>query len=358
MREPPSTRKVACFASVATIFVVAVLWQGRLALRVAAPGACAAPCPPGLEGGAATLASALSAEELAAARQCSEALYRCGDATLVFVHTHKGGGTSLVAMARANRAGLAAREKNGDPIIAAAAAAGKRRAEWWLLPADEQARWFERMRASQGTRFVATEKGFLRFDSNLLAPRRLVYAIVLRHPVKRLVSYYFWKHRDKSLAYTAARRAGVLSVARLAEGAPPFGDFLRNEQPVDGYYVRRLLGMVVAADPRDAGADAAALGAAKRVLSEVFSLILITERLADLGEPAVRRVLGWTRAEFAAFHAKNNPPPDLALLEDWRADWNQHLAASLPLDIDVYEHALRTAEARGRLLGGGGAAPR
>ena len=71
-------------------------------------------------------------------------------------------------MARANRAGLAAVERNGDPEVRG------RRVEWWTLGPPAQARWFRNLRDVDAVRFVATEKGFPA-PNNLLAPAGLVY---------------------------------------------------------------------------------------------------------------------------------------------------------------------------------------
>ena len=104
------------------------------------------------------------------ARACGEARYRCGKATLVFVHVHKGGGSTFVAMARGNRAGLARHERNGDPV------SGSERHEWWRKSPARQARWFHHLRQDD-VRFIATEKGF---PSRVLPPGDVIYAIVVR----------------------------------------------------------------------------------------------------------------------------------------------------------------------------------
>ena len=283
------------------------------------------------------VARAVSSSELVRYRRCSEARYRCGKATLIFVHAHKGGGTTFVTMARGNEAGLARRERNGDPV------SGSTREEWWRLPARSQARWFLRLRKDDNVRFVATEKGFPP-PSQLLAPVNLVYAVVVREPVGRFVSYYFWRWRDKSNVVGNYLRSAFFSedkIARLAPKAPTFADFVDSEAPLDGYYVRRFNGIENATHT----VNSQDLHSAKRILSDVFSLVLITERLQDF-QPLVEQVLGWPQNEFNAFYRKANPKPDLQRLEAWRQDWRQEITRRMPLDSAFYAHATQVAEKR------------
>mmetsp|Transcript_12597 Transcript_12597/g.41296 ORF Transcript_12597/g.41296 Transcript_12597/m.41296 type:complete len:354 (-) Transcript_12597:1717-2778(-) len=287
----------------------------------------------------AVVASSVSGAEAARLRACSEARYRCGKATLVFVHVHKGGGTTFVATARGNRAGLARNERNGDPVSDGG------RQEWWRLSPATQARWFRTLRRKKGVRFVATEKGFP--SANLLAPVDLVYAIVIREPASRFVSYYFWRWRDKSLktrTRVALWRSGLLRGglnATLAPNAPSFDTFVDAEAPLDGYYVRRLLGVE---DPRRIVVEGDLLNA-QRVLSDVFSLVLITEHLADF-QPLLADILGWRDTNFAAFYRKNNPPPDLSKLAAWRPDWRAEIKRRIPLDSRFYRFAAALATDR------------
>lgn len=322
--------------------------------RCGGPGCAAVLGAPG--NGSAPLAAALDGAMATAYRSCSEAAYRCGSATLVFVHVHKGGGTTFVSMARANGAGLARRERNGDPVDGGGGPSG--RTAWWDLEPNAQRRWFSDLRNRDGVRFVATEKGFPRYATNLLAPANIVYAIVVRQPPKRFVSYYFWKYRDASLSGALRARArsalgGGRGVAALRPGAPTFEAFVEAEAPLDGYYVRRLLGI----PPRETLVlDDAALDAATTVLESAFSLVLLTERLGELG-PVVASTLGWRASNFADFHAKSNPAPDVALLAAWRADWADEIARRMPLDVRFYAAAAalcdgRLAAAAGRATAG------
>ena len=181
-------------------------------------------------------------------------------------------------------------------------------------------------------------------SANLLAPypNKLVYAIVVREPTRRFVSYYFWKWRRKDLMSIATKRMmGNSDVAEVSADAPSFKQFVEREQPLDAYYVRRLLGM----GERAGVVDDRALERAKAVLSRTFSLILLTERLGDFG-PLVQRTLGWTASDFDAFRAKKNPAPDTRLLEAWRPDWSEEIGRRMPLDRGFYAYAAELAEAR------------
>ena len=61
----------------------------------------------------------------------------------------------------------------------------------------------------------------------------------------------------------------------------------------------------------------------------------VTERLGDLA-PVVSAALGWDRPDFAAFHAKSNPAPDVAKLVAWRDDWREEIGRRMPLDVQFY----------------------
>ena len=338
-RRPPlvvkqDRRHYVCCAFAALLLVGASWWQGSHAqLPHIINEACDARCAVQSNG---TLASALDDASAKTQRICAEKLYRCNQATLVFVHVHKGGGTTLVDMARKNKAGLARVNRNGDPELQG------RRVPWWTMAAPAQKRWFASLRA-QDVRFVATEKGFPS-ASNLLAPypSKLVYAIVVREPSKRFVSYYFWKWRRKDWQAVASKRIrGNARVAEVAPDAPSFGEFFERETPLDAYYVRRLLGL----GETGGTVDELALERAKAVLRRTFSLVLLTERLGDFG-PLVQRTLGWAASDFDAFRAKANPAPDTKLLEAWRSDWSAEIARRMPLDGAFYAYAAELAEAR------------
>eukprot|EP00633_Aureoumbra_lagunensis_P005269 CAMPEP_0197318064 /NCGR_PEP_ID=MMETSP0891-20130614/49389_1 /TAXON_ID=44058 ORGANISM="Aureoumbra lagunensis, Strain CCMP1510" /NCGR_SAMPLE_ID=MMETSP0891 /ASSEMBLY_ACC=CAM_ASM_000534 /LENGTH=260 /DNA_ID=CAMNT_0042808323 /DNA_START=235 /DNA_END=1014 /DNA_ORIENTATION=- len=251
-------------------------------------------------------------------------------------------------MARYNKAGLAQDEKNGDPVQKSMSSNDvKKRDEWWKLSARHQQQWFKKLRKEQGTRFIATEKGFPTPD-NLLAPLGLVYAIVIRDPVARFVSYYFWRWRDKSFfANLRALATSYISstfrpaVARLQSNAPAFADFVDSEMPLDGYYIRRLLGIE---DPTFS-VDIHHLNQAKATLENVFSLILITENLAEFG-PLLSSSLGWQHTSFSKFYQKANPPPDIDRLIAWRLDWRDEIRRLMPLDSRFYSFAKDLATIR------------
>lgn len=271
-------------------------------------------------------------------------MYRCGHATLVFVHYHKGGGTTFVAMAKANGAGLPAASRNGDPVQFRRGP----RDEWWTKSASDQWAWFQRLR-HQGTRFISTEKGFPAPD-RLLAPAGIVYAVVVREPVSRFVSYYFWRYRDKSVgskakAYAIDSLGLDRGIAALRPGAPSFAKFVEDSAPLDGYYVRRILGKNETADVTNVDLDRAVY-----TLRHTFSLVLVTDKLSQL-DPVVRASLGWTRSSFDASRRKANPKPDVHHLLQWRPDWHDAIATKMPLDSRFYAQAadisgLQLAKAR------------
>ena len=160
-RPPVDQGRHYVWCGVAAILLVAASWwQGSHApLPKAIDAACDARCAAPKNG---TLAAGLDDAAAAAQRKCAERSYRCGDATLIFVHVHKGGGTTLVDMARGNRAGLARVNRNGDPEL------GGRRVPWWTMGASEQARWF----ATNKHRFIRGKQQLGRRASSADASRQ------------------------------------------------------------------------------------------------------------------------------------------------------------------------------------------
>lgn len=215
------------------------------------------------------------------------------------------------------------------------------REEWWNQEAREQLAWFRRLRHG-GTRFVSTEKGFPKAD-RLLAPAGIIYAIVVREPTARIVSYYFWRYRDASATAKArAYAANAMGLQRgtvvLRSGAPSFQSFVKDESPLDGYYVKRLVGKLEGDSLLDTDLDDAL-----RVLNTCFSIVLVTERLDKL-DPIVRAKIGWWKSSFRDSRQKASPKPDFAILRKWRPDWHDEIQRQIPLDSSFYQVALAISD--------------
>lgn len=215
------------------------------------------------------------------------------------------------------------------------------REEWWTQEAREQWAWFRRLRHG-GTRFISTEKGFPKAD-RLLAPTGIIYAIVVREPTARIVSYYFWRYRDasataKAKAYVATAMGLQRGTVALRRGAPSFQSFIKDESPLDGYYIKRLVGKLEGDVLQDTD-----LEDALRVLRTCFSIVLVTERLDKL-DPIVRAKIGWWKSSFRESRQKASPKPDYDLLRKWRPDWRDEIRRQIPLDSSFYQVAVAVSD--------------
>jgi len=153
-------------------------------------------------------------------------------------------------------------------------------------------RRFGEQKRLHGTDFVATEFGFPS-AAGFGAPLPYLFVTVMREPVSRLVSNFFWRFR---------RHFGGLPEPRLTAGAKP--DFAAFALHHRNFYVRALAG---APEPGPGGGAALTeehLSAAQRALG-AFSVVLICEWLGG-SAGLLERHLGWRVTDFEAFHEKKN----------------------------------------------------
>ena len=214
-------------------------------------------------------------------RRCADRAYACArrkNVTLWYHHFHKAGGSTFVNLAKANGATLMPKYSNGNPLDATGA-----RIPFWTFAPEKQARWAAKVRAKYGTDMVVTEFGFPS-PVGLLPPGHFLYITVMREPVTRLVSNFFWRYR---------RYFSGQPEPRLPLGASPkFGDFAARQVNM---YAHTLSGNGGALGPSDLGAATVTL--------RYFSVILICEWL-DSSAKVLSRHLGWSITDFGAFHEK------------------------------------------------------
>mmetsp|Transcript_56690 Transcript_56690/g.111966 ORF Transcript_56690/g.111966 Transcript_56690/m.111966 type:complete len:482 (+) Transcript_56690:135-1580(+) len=281
---------------------------------------------------------------VAARRTCVEWLYACdssssrsknrwgaSNVTIWYHHFHKAGGSTFVKLAQANGANLMPANSNGNPL----GGDGKRIPFWEFGPA-EQVAWAADVQRRHGTDFVVTEFGFPG-PLSLLAPLPFLYVTILREPVSRLVSNFFWRYR---------RYFSGQPEPRLPIGQPPeFKEFA--DLHVD-FYVHTLTG-----EPQGKKLGPEHLAAAQRSLS-AFSLVLVCEWLAS-SSPVLAKHLGWAITDFDAFHEKENGGlKDYGLVKAaFGNDWRAALASPShnALDVALYAHAKTLAAQQLRRVG-------
>jgi len=288
-----------------------------------------------------------SAESLETRRRCAEWSYACtrerrpSNVTVWYHHFHKAGGTTFVRTAEANGARLYPWNSNGNPLEAGK---GGGRIPFWTYDGAKQAAFANAARRDSGCNLMATEFGFPSPASNLLAPQPYLYITVLREPVARVVSNFFWRYRLYFNGGHAAGKGTPKQRARLKPGQKPdFGEFVEGHIDL---YVRTLSGGGTAEPDSPTGAlTEADLDTAKRTLKQ-FSIVLITEWM-EASAPLLREHLDWAITDFGAFHEKENKMlKDFALLETWDPDWKARLASLNKLDVSFYKHAQDVSKAQ------------
>lgn len=278
-------------------------------------------------------------EEFKIRKRCAEWIYTCAktasperrNVTLWYHHFHKAGGSTFVRLAQANGVTLMPRNQNGNPLNRQ----GERVAFWNYDPRG-QAAWRDRIRDKYSCDMVVTEFGFPA-STNFLAPLPFIYVTVLREPVSRMVSNFFWRYR---------RFFAGEPEPRLPKGAKPqFRDMAERQR---NFYVNTLA--------RDGGDDEGRLKMAKHRLS-LFTVVLICEWL-DKSAELLQRQLGWPITDFEAFHEKENSGlKDYSYLTDWHPEWRIQLQDQNDLDVDLYGHAQLLARKQLKRFGLESAAP-
>jgi len=257
-------------------------------------------------------------------RDCVDWMYACSkrqNVTIWYHHFHKSGGSSFVMLAQANGATLMPSNSNGNPLDITGT-----RIPFWSYNAEAQTKWANEIRSKYGTNMVVTEFNFPN-PTQLSAPLPFLYITIVREPVTRLVSNFFWRYR---------RHFSGLPEPRLKKGeSPDFKSFAAQHR---NYYIHMLTGMI-----EGTPIDSSHLVAASNTL-ETFSVILICEWLSETAELLYLK-LGWKINDFNSFHLKENSGlKDYNLIKmAYGNNWKLSLTDENILDISLYKHAKRVA---------------
>jgi hypothetical protein len=163
--------------------------------------------------------------------------------------------------------------------------------------------------------------GHLHYGVHDYIPQRCEYITLLREPIARVVSYYYYilKH-PKHWRHAELVRSGM-----------GLDEFVRTspERGVENDQTRMLSG--AGAGELDAGSlDRKALEQAKRNL-ERFLVVGLTERF-DESFILIRRALGWKFPLYETANVATGPKPASATALESIRERNQ-------LDLELYEHA-------------------
>lgn len=235
---------------------------------------------------------------------------------LFFEHSHKAGGTTVVTLARSN-AVLPTLEKNGRPLSQTQGSLTPQLVEFWAMEPKAALSYFgSALRERKRPLFVAAESSWP-LPAHLMAPDPVSYVLVVRHPIDRLVSLFWWRRDGGSRSKPAHQPAATLPTEHFLDA------LLRNET---NYYVRMFSqGACKLPPPLQSPPEASkawercALPVATRTLG-FFSVVLLTERLDD-SAALLRLTLGWRNLPKMP-HGKLNEAPRprdaVAAVEAWK----------------------------------------
>ncbi len=227
--------------------------------------------------------------------------------SVVFLHVPKTGGMSfgpIVLRQFPRRAAL-----NLDAADVATC-----EVRWRALPQDRRAR-------------IRCIHGHLPFGVHTLLPEPGVYLTLLREPVDRVVSTYYY----------ALRRPEIGAHRELVERGVSLHDYVTGELSADVHEAQTRA--VAGVGPGPLGAEQ--LDRAVRNLAERFAVVGLCERF-DETALLCRRVLGWQRVGYV----ERNRNRRRARLADVPARTIAAIRRRNPLDLELYSTAVaRFAEA-------------
>jgi hypothetical protein len=224
------------------------------------------------------------------------------DTTAIFVHIPKTAGTTLariIARQYPPRARMLV-ERHDEGVREFQALPEARRAEIRLL------------------------RGHIPYGLHADCPRPATYFTLLREPIDRLVSYYYFVQREPQHYLHDYANTPGMTLKRYVED--------RVSLQMANMQTRLISG--VWTDPGYGECDRGTLATAKRNLERHFSVVGLTERF-DETLLLLKRTLGW-RNVFYVRHNVTRGRPRRASLD---AETLAVLCASNQLDLELYEHA-------------------
>jgi len=237
---------------------------------------------------------------------------------LVFVHLRKTAGTTLsYVMWRQFRRG-AAIDLNAATVEAA-------NRTWNAMTAEQRAR-------------VRCIRGHLPFGADLFAPRAVEFLTVLRDPVERVISEYFFNLTN----------AGQKHHAALTRGRITLDQYVHSELAVEAHNAQtRLL-----AGPDSGASPEAQLESAMTSLRDRIAVVGISERL-DETLLLCRAVFGWRHVVYRRINVNRRrrptatlAPASLAAIEEANSlDRRLYRFACARFEAMLHQHRVTPAQA-------------
>ena len=222
--------------------------------------------------------------------------------TVIFVHIPKTAGTTLVHIA--------------DRQYPA-------RTRMHLERHDESVREFQALPEARRAeiRFL---RGHIPYGLHAYCPRPTAYFTLLREPVDRLLSYYYYVQQEpRHYLYDYANQPGM-TLKRYVED--------RMSLQMDNMQTRLISGMWTT--PGFGECDQSTLALAKRNLEQHFDIVGLTERF-DETLLLLKKAFGWGNIHYARHNVTSGRPRSASLDAETLSvlcEWNQ-------LDLRLYRHA-------------------
>lgn len=179
-------------------------------------------------------------------------------------------------------------------------------------------------------------RGHIPYGLHTHCPRPAIYFTLLREPVDRLVSYYYFVQREAThYLYDYANTPGM-TLKRYVED--------RVSLQMDNMQTRLLSG--VWTGPGFGKCTQGTLARAKRNLEEHFGVVGLTERF-DETLLLLKRTFGWRNVCYVRHNVTRGRPKRAAL----DAETLDVLRETNQLDVDLYRHAQKLFAAQVRAQG-------
>lgn len=236
----------------------------------------------------------------------------------IFVHMPKAGGSTLQEVIQRQYPPAATLDIHGESV------------ETVQVSVDRLRRMPEQERAA-----IACVKGHVPFGVHRWLPGNARYVTMLRDPVERTVSAYFF----------AMNTPGHRLFEQMRRDRPSLKDFvvMRGEQGLGDMYCRLLGGVAnwdrLAESPRELPEDA--LDIARENLERNFAVAGITERF-DESLLLMQRAFGWRDIRYERANVTRDKPVRVALSDEEMAAVRRYNGR----DIALYEFARQRMDAR------------
>ena len=227
---------------------------------------------------------------------------RMHDETAIFLHIPKTAGTTLHRII----------DRQYPP-----------EARHWITRHDVGVEAFKRLPLSHRAA-LRMVRGHIPFGVHEYIPRPARYWTILRRPIERLISYYYFVQREpEHYLYDYANTPGMTLRRYLEE---------RVSLQTDNFQTRLISGIWT--DVGYGECDEATLGLAKKNLEEHFALVGLTERF-DESLMLLKRTFGWGDV----FYKRRNVTEGRPRREALPAETVAVLRAHNQLDLELYAFA-------------------